>query len=116
MLPLLLAATLHLLPPVLVEGERGWPLEERMRHYGATHVGIAVWRDGRIVWTREPDTRFQAGSISKTLTSVAVQRVLARESVPLSTDINTLLRRGISMRGRIAAKSRSSGSSATRRG
>jgi CubicO group peptidase (beta-lactamase class C family) len=92
MLALILAAALHLLPPVLVSGERGWPLQERMRHYKATQVGIAVWRDGRIVETHDADTLFQAGSISKTLTSVAVQRVLARESVPLNTDVNKLLR------------------------
>lgn len=92
MLALILAAALHLLPPVLVSGERGWPLQERMRHYNATQVGIAVWRDGRIVETHDADALFQAGSISKTLTSVAVQRVLARESVPLNTDVNKLLR------------------------
>jgi CubicO group peptidase (beta-lactamase class C family) len=96
MLALVLASALSLLPPVTIEGEPGYALRDRMRHYAADAVTVAVWRDGKVVSVRgygvPPDALFQAGSISKTLTAVAVLRTLERESVPLDTDVNALLR------------------------
>src|SRR5262245_43209774 len=69
-----------LLPPVVRKGQAGVgvSLLERMRHYGAPGLSIAVINDGKVEWARgygvtesggtQPvtaTTLFQAGSISK---------------------------------------------------
>jgi CubicO group peptidase (beta-lactamase class C family) len=94
-----------LLGPVIVEGEQGMSLIDRMRFYDVPGMSIAVWRDGKVDWSRgygvvargdvrrvDERTLFQAGSISKSFTSVATQRVLARRGIPLNTRVNDLLR------------------------
>ena len=43
-------SALRLLPPVLVRGEKGWTLDERMKHYKVEGVSVAVFRDYRVVW------------------------------------------------------------------
>ena len=96
--------TLRLLPPVLFEGEQGWTLAERMEHYRAPGVSIAVVRDGRIAWAaafgladREtgfratPRTLFQAGSISKSVAAAGVLSAVARGRLSLEAPVNTLL-------------------------
>ena len=42
----------NLLPPVLIKGEKGWVLEERMKHYKVPGVSVAVFRDFTIEWAR----------------------------------------------------------------
>src|SRR5262252_1487730 len=67
-----------LVSPVLVKGDPGWSLQERMKHYKVPGVSIAVIKDYKVEWaagygvkdldTKEPvtiETLFQAGSISK---------------------------------------------------
>ena len=40
---------LRLLPPVLIRGETGATLDDRMRHYKIEGVSVAVFRDDRIL-------------------------------------------------------------------
>lgn len=69
-----------LLPPVILKGQplRTSKLDERMRDLKIPGVSVAAFDKGRIEWTRgwgvadatgghevEPDTRFQAASISR---------------------------------------------------
>ena len=81
-----------LLPAVLIKGDPGWTIQERMKYYKVPGVSIAVIHDFKIEWakaygvkdveTNEPvsiETRFQAGSISKpvaAMTAVVVGLVL----------------------------------------
>lgn len=96
---------LRLLPPVVLRGEKGWSLEERMRHYKVEGVSVAVFRDFRVVWTeargfadREtkqpatPDTLFQAGSISKPVAATAVLRKVEAGELDLGHDVNAYLK------------------------
>ena len=96
---------LRLLPPVVLRGEKGWALEERMRHYKVEGVSVAVFRDFRVVWTeargfadREtkqpatPETLFQAGSISKPVAATAVLRKVEAGELDLGKDVNSYLK------------------------
>lgn len=96
--------TLRLLPPVLFEGEPGWSLAERMEHYKAPAVSIAVVRDGRIAWVaafgladREaglratPRTLFQAGSISKPVAATGILVAVARGRLSLEKPVSAYL-------------------------
>ncbi|MDQ6892110.1 MAG: beta-lactamase family protein [Acidobacteriota bacterium] len=96
---------LRLLPPVVLRGEKGWPLEERMRHYKVEGVSVAVFRGFRVVWTeargfadREtkqpatPETLFQAGSISKPVAATAVLRKVEAGELDLGRDVNAYLK------------------------
>jgi CubicO group peptidase (beta-lactamase class C family) len=96
--------SLRLLPPVLFEGEPGWTLAERMEHYKAPAVSIAVVRDGKIAWAaaygladRETALRattrtlFQAGSISKSVAAAGVLAAASRGRLSLEAPVNTAL-------------------------
>jgi CubicO group peptidase (beta-lactamase class C family) len=96
--------TLRLLPPVLFEGEPGWSLAERMEHYKAPAVSIAVVRDRRIAWVaafgladREaglratPRTLFQAGSISKPVAAAGILVAVARGRLSLEEPVSAYL-------------------------
>lgn len=96
---------LRLLPEVLVEGEKGWSLEERMKRYKVEAVSVAVFGGGRILWTeargaadREagaaatPETLFQAGSISKPVAAAGVLREVERGALRLDADVNEYLK------------------------
>lgn len=96
---------LRLLPPVLLKGEKGDSIEDRMRHYNVAAVSVAVIRDGRILWTeargladREAghpattDTLFQAGSISKPVAAAGVLREVAAGKLLLDRDVNDYLK------------------------
>lgn len=42
-----------LLPEALIKGDAvGWSLEERMRHYKAPAVSVAVFQDFKVEWAR----------------------------------------------------------------
>ena len=95
-----------LLPPVIVKGR---PLEtktlaDRMRELKVPGVSVAVFRNGRIEWTRgwgvadvqsgrkvERDTRFQAASISKPVAAAAALALVSRGRLSLDTPINDQL-------------------------
>ena len=65
-------------PPVLIEGDKTWTLEERMRLFHVPGLSVAVFRDFQISWAKAygfadeaagmkatDATLFQAGSVSK---------------------------------------------------
>ena len=95
----------RLLPPVFIKGEKGYSLEERMRHYKVEGVSVAVIRDFRVLWTeargladreaKEPattETLFQAGSISKPVAASAVLREVEKGVFVLDRDVNEYLK------------------------
>jgi len=116
---------LRLLPEVLVEGEKGWSLDERMKRYKIEGVSVAVFGGGRVLWAeargnadREAgaaataETLFQAGSISKPVAAAAVLRKVEAGALRLDADVNTYLTCGKSRRAAPppARRSRSNGS------
>ena len=94
-----------LLPVLVVEGVPPWTLAERMRHYHVPGVSIALIQGGRVAWARgygvldltskspvTPKTLFQAGSLSKTVTAVAVLKLADQGKLSLSAPVNSLLK------------------------
>ena len=95
-----------LVPPVIVKNQ---PLvtktvAERMRELKVPGVSIAVFRDGRVEWTRgwgvadvesgrivDRETRFQAASISKPVAAAAVLALVSQGRLSLDADVNGLL-------------------------
>jgi CubicO group peptidase (beta-lactamase class C family) len=95
-----------LLPPVVLKGQplRTAKLEDRMRELKIPGVSVAVFDKGRIEWTRgwgvadatsgqkvEPDTRFQAASLSKPVAAAAALALVSKGRMSLDADINTYL-------------------------
>jgi CubicO group peptidase (beta-lactamase class C family) len=79
-------------------------LAERMKYYNIAEVSIAVFKDGRVDWARgygladktinkpvTPDTLFQAGSISKSVTAFAALRLVEQGKLNLDEDVNLKL-------------------------
>lgn len=93
-----------LLPPVLIKGEAGWSLEDRMKHWKAPGVSVAVVKDFKIEWartygvkdleTKKPvttETLFQAGSISKPVAAMVALKRVQEGKISLSENINNKL-------------------------
>jgi len=94
-----------LLPVVRLAGEdRRWTLAERMAHYRVPGVSIAVMNGGRIEWARgygvreagrsepvDPDTVFDAASMSKVVTAFLVMQQVDAGVLDLDADVNTWL-------------------------
>jgi CubicO group peptidase (beta-lactamase class C family) len=93
-----------LLPAVLIKGEPSWTIEERMKHYKAPGVSIAVINNFKIEWakaygvkdveTNEPvttETLFQAGSISKPVGAMVALKRVQDGKIALDQDINARL-------------------------
>lgn len=86
---------------VTIEGaeSRRFELAARMEHYRVPGLSVAVIEDCRIVDARgfgsliwggapvTPETRFQAGSISKSLTAIASLRLVERGTLSLDGDV-----------------------------
>ena len=80
-----------------------YTLAERMKELNVPGVSIAVIHNGRIEWARgfgersiggppvNPETMFQAGSISKPLAAMACLRLVQEGKLALDTDVNTYL-------------------------
>ncbi len=95
-----------LLPAVLVKGESRQPvkLTDQMKGLHVPAVSIAVINDGRIEWARAygvtrvggppatPDTLFQAASISKPVSALAVMQLVQEGKLNLDADVNDYLR------------------------
>ncbi len=96
-----------LLPAVRVKGHRQKPmkLNERMARYKVPGFSIVLIQGDEIIWTQgyglveaggeEPvtkETLFQAASISKPITAVAVMHLVERGVLDLDIDANELLR------------------------
>ncbi|HEX5709586.1 MAG TPA: serine hydrolase [Pyrinomonadaceae bacterium] len=93
-----------LLPPVLVKGDAGWSIEERMRHHKVPGLSVAVINDFKVEWvraygvkdveTKEPvttETLFQAGSISKPVAATVALKHVERGRLTLDGNINDKL-------------------------
>ena len=93
-----------LLPAILVKGDRGWSLQERMKHYKVPGVSIAVIKDFKVEWahaygvkdseTNEPvttETLFQAGSISKPVAAMVALKKVEQGKITLDANINDKL-------------------------
>jgi CubicO group peptidase (beta-lactamase class C family) len=95
-----------LAPRVHVEGQPiKWSLQERMAHHRVPGVSIAVINDGKLEWARgygtleaggaEPvnaETVFQAASISKPVSALALLRLAETGKIALDQDVNELLK------------------------
>jgi CubicO group peptidase (beta-lactamase class C family) len=96
-----------LLSGILITGQpgHGMKLIDRMRHYKVPGVSIAFFARGKILWTREygyadvsrmiavtPETLFQAASISKSISALAVLRLVQEGKLELDEDVNVKLR------------------------
>lgn len=95
---LLIESTLRGIPSVT------GPLSERMAIYGVPGVSVAVIDDGELAWARgygridatgetlvTDRTIFQAASISKPVTAVAVMRLVQEGRIDLDEDVNVYL-------------------------
>jgi CubicO group peptidase (beta-lactamase class C family) len=87
-----------------ISGRPGLTLRERMAHYNVPGVSIAVINSGRLEWAQgygvleagsslrvSPDTRFQAASISKPVTAMAVLALVSQGTLRLDDDVNSRL-------------------------
>jgi CubicO group peptidase (beta-lactamase class C family) len=95
-----------LLPPVLVKGEpvKTQKLTDAMAEVHVPGVSVAFIHDGKIAWARgfgvmsiagppvTPETLFQAASISKPLTALAVLHFVEAGKLDLDTDVNQYLK------------------------
>ena len=96
-----------LLPPTRIKGEQatGMRLLDRMQFYKSPAVSIAVINEGRIEWARAYGTLeaggkvpatittvFQAASLSKPVTAMAVLRLVQQGKLNLDTDVNGSLK------------------------
>ena len=95
---------LGLLPPVLIKGDPGWSIGERMKFHKVPALSIAVIKDFKIDWakayglkdveTRQPvttETLFQAGSISKSVNAMVAMKKVEQGVISLDEDINNKL-------------------------
>jgi CubicO group peptidase (beta-lactamase class C family) len=96
----------EILDPVLIKGAhlKPVPLAERMKSLHVPGVSIAFIHDGKIGWAKgygvakiggppvTPDTLFQAASISKPVTALAVLSLIQTGKLSLDADVNTYLK------------------------
>lgn len=86
--------------------DRTWTLQERMSFYQVNAVSIAVIKDFKVQWVKAygyadvalgkkatSKTRFQAASISKSLNSLALIKLVQDRKIDLDKDINLYLKR-----------------------
>jgi len=96
---------LRLLPAVLIKGDPGWSIDERMKNFKVEAVSGAVFKDYQVLWTeargladREAgipattDTLFQAGSISKPVAAAAVLKRVEKGELALDRNVNDYLK------------------------
>ena len=96
---------LRLLPAVLIKGETGWSIDERMKRYKVEAVSVAVFKNGQVVWTeargladREngvratTETLFQAGSISKPVAAAGILKRVEKGELALDRNVNDYLK------------------------
>lgn len=93
-----------LLSAVLVTGDPGWTIQERMKFYNVPGVSIAVINNYQVEWARSygvkdietnepvtPETLFQAGSISKSVAAMTALKRVEQGKISLDQDINEKL-------------------------
>jgi len=90
---------------IQIEGEKAWNLLNRMAYYKIPGLSIAVIQNYKIAWAKgygfandsakipvTTQTLFQAASISKSLNSVGVLKLVQEKKLDLNTDINVYLK------------------------
>jgi CubicO group peptidase (beta-lactamase class C family) len=90
---------------IQIEGEKPWNLLNRMAYYKIPGLSIAVIQNYKIAWAKgygiandsakipvTAKTLFQAASISKSLNSVGVLKLVQDKKLDLNTDINVYLK------------------------
>jgi CubicO group peptidase (beta-lactamase class C family) len=95
-----------LLLPVVVKGQPSEPMKlaDRMQLTNTPGISVAVINNGRVEWAKgygvleagsknpvTTETLFQAGSISKAVTAVAVMRLVEQGKLNLDEDVNKKL-------------------------
>ena len=95
------------LAPTVVYGDTipKWNIEERMKHNGTRGLTIAVIRNYKIEWAKgygwadvaenrrvDTETRFQAASISKSINSLGVLKLVEQAKLDTGADINNYLK------------------------
>ena len=91
-------------PHVVVAGEPGWSLAERMAHYNVNAVSLAVIDDYEIVWAEAfgladaeegipatTETLFQAASVSKPVAAAGVLAAAQAGELDLDAPIHSIL-------------------------
>ncbi|MEO0731196.1 MAG: serine hydrolase domain-containing protein, partial [Bacteroidota bacterium] len=91
-------------PDIIVAGTPLWSLDERMRHYQAPGLSIAVVDDFALVAAKgygrkhvdqlapvDTETNFQAASISKLVNAVGIMRLVEAGLLDLDRDVNDYL-------------------------
>lgn len=96
-----------LLPAVVIKGQAAptMTVADRMKHYHVPGVSVAFLDHGQIAWTRTygfadvaaktpvtPETLFQAASISKPVSALAMLRLVQDGKLSLDEDVNVKLR------------------------
>jgi CubicO group peptidase (beta-lactamase class C family) len=90
---------------IQIEGENPWNLLNRMAYYKIPGLSIAVIQNHKIAWAKgygiandsakipvTEKTLFQAASISKSLNSLGVLKLVQDKKLDLNTDINVYLK------------------------
>ncbi len=93
-----------LVPPLVTQATTQMRIEDRMKHFKVPGVSIAVIENGKIAWARgygvrdlntntpvDAETVFQAASISKPVSTVAMLQYVEAGKLNLDEDINQKL-------------------------
>jgi CubicO group peptidase (beta-lactamase class C family) len=93
-----------LLPAVLIKGEPGFSILDRMKFYRVPGLSVAVIKDFKIDWARAygvkdldtgesvtTETLFQAGSISKSVNATVAMKKVEQGKLSLDENINNKL-------------------------
>lgn len=96
-----------LVPRIVLENESGqtYNLRARMKQFNVPGVSVAVFNEGRVIWAQgfgtanstravpvSVHTRFQAASLSKSVTAFAVLTLVQAKGLDLDRDVNDYLR------------------------
>ncbi len=94
----------HLAERIRTQDDTNWTLQDRMKHHNVYGLSMAVVRNYQIEWAKSygwadtarhrpvtTETRFQAGSISKSLNSVGLLTLVQDKKIDLFADINQYL-------------------------
>jgi CubicO group peptidase (beta-lactamase class C family) len=90
--------------PIMFENDNTWNIRERMRHYGVPGVSVAVIKNYKIHWIRSygvadkenmkpvnPNTLFQACSISKPVAAYGALKMVEQNLLSLDEPVNNKL-------------------------
>jgi CubicO group peptidase (beta-lactamase class C family) len=94
----------NIFPNIIAEGDTPMTIQQRMTFYKVRGMSVAVVQNYKVIWAKgygladdslkspvTVHTLFQAGSISKSLNSVGVMKLVQEKKIDLYADINTYL-------------------------